>query len=81
MLECETNKLVIEYVPMEEVGGDDPIVENTITTLSQAMVDVISSNGWLNPALASMELTQMVTQGLCVFLKKKYIVCHFMDGY
>ncbi|XP_057859614.2 DExH-box ATP-dependent RNA helicase DExH12 [Cryptomeria japonica] len=32
--------------------------------LLQAMVDVISSNGWLNPALAAMELSQMVTQGL-----------------
>eukprot|EP00252_Welwitschia_mirabilis_P011890 TRINITY_DN2641_c0_g2_i1.p1 TRINITY_DN2641_c0_g2~~TRINITY_DN2641_c0_g2_i1.p1 ORF type:complete len:1287 (-),score=253.33 TRINITY_DN2641_c0_g2_i1:150-3629(-) len=32
--------------------------------LLQAMVDVISSNGWLNPALATMELSQMVTQGL-----------------
>jgi pre-mRNA-splicing helicase BRR2 len=28
------------------------------------MVDVISSSGWLSPALATMELTQMVTQGL-----------------
>lgn len=28
------------------------------------MVDVISSSGWLNPALAAMELSQMVTQGL-----------------
>ena len=26
------------------------------------MVDVISSNGWLNPALAAMEMSQMVSQ-------------------
>lgn len=32
--------------------------------LLQAMVDVISSNGWLLPALAAMELSQMVTQGI-----------------
>nr|WCZ58359.1 U5 small nuclear ribonucleoprotein 200 kDa helicase [Paratrimastix eleionoma] len=32
--------------------------------LIQAMVDVLSSNGWLAPALAAMELAQMVTQGL-----------------
>jgi pre-mRNA-splicing helicase BRR2 len=32
--------------------------------LIQAIVDVISSNGWLKPALAAMELSQMVVQGL-----------------
>lgn len=32
--------------------------------LLQAMVDVISSNGWLNLALTAMELSQMVTQGM-----------------
>eukprot|EP00592_Proboscia_alata_P006048 CAMPEP_0194352806 /NCGR_PEP_ID=MMETSP0174-20130528/1245_1 /TAXON_ID=216777 /ORGANISM="Proboscia alata, Strain PI-D3" /LENGTH=2344 /DNA_ID=CAMNT_0039121105 /DNA_START=159 /DNA_END=7193 /DNA_ORIENTATION=- len=32
--------------------------------LLQAIVDVISSNGWLKPALAAMELSQMVVQGL-----------------
>ncbi|TVU35736.1 hypothetical protein EJB05_17639, partial [Eragrostis curvula] len=32
--------------------------------LLPAMVDVISSNGWLSLALNAMELTQMVTQGM-----------------
>ena len=32
--------------------------------LIQAIVDVISSNGWLKPALAAMELSQMTVQGL-----------------
>ncbi|CAA7040048.1 unnamed protein product [Microthlaspi erraticum] len=34
------------------------------TRLLQAMVDVISSNGWLNLALLAMEVSQMVTQGM-----------------
>ncbi|XP_018491321.2 DExH-box ATP-dependent RNA helicase DExH12 [Raphanus sativus] len=34
------------------------------TRLIQAMVDVISSNGWLNLALLAMEASQMVTQGM-----------------
>lgn len=32
--------------------------------LLQAMVDVISSNGWLGLALSAMEVSQMVTQGM-----------------
>jgi len=32
--------------------------------LLQAMVDVISSSGWLSPALAAMELSQMITQAI-----------------
>jgi len=32
--------------------------------LLQAMVDVISSQSWLKPALAAMELSQMITQGV-----------------
>ena len=32
--------------------------------LIQACVDVLSSNGWLSPALSAMELAQMMTQAM-----------------
>ena len=32
--------------------------------LIQACVDVLSSNGWLSPAITAMELAQMVTQAM-----------------
>jgi pre-mRNA-splicing helicase BRR2 len=41
----------------------DFIIGESIRLL-QAIVDVISSNGWLKPALAAMELSQMITQAL-----------------
>jgi pre-mRNA-splicing helicase BRR2 len=31
--------------------------------LPQAVVDVVASSGWLHPALAAMEMCQMVVQG------------------
>jgi len=41
----------------------DEIVIKAIR-LIQACVDVLSSNGWLSPALAAMELAQMITQAM-----------------
>jgi len=46
------------------VESDQMKVLPDATRLLQAMVDVISSSGWLAPALATMELSQMVTQGM-----------------
>ena len=47
-----------------ELQADQREVLLKMPRLLQACVDVISSNGWLKPALAAMELAQMATQGL-----------------
>ncbi|CAG0914379.1 unnamed protein product [Notodromas monacha] len=47
-----------------EIHQDTEVVLNKSLRLIQACVDVLSSNGWLTPALAAMELAQMVTQAM-----------------
>lgn len=47
-----------------ELQGDTEVVLNKAIRLIQACVDVLSSNGWLSPAVAAMELAQMVTQAM-----------------
>jgi len=47
-----------------ELTMDQQKILTESINLIQAIVDVISSNGWLKPALAAMELCQMVVQGL-----------------
>jgi pre-mRNA-splicing helicase BRR2 len=44
--------------------ADQAVVLDKAPRLLQAMVDVISSSGWLAPALATMELSQMCVQAL-----------------
>ena len=51
-------------LPARDLDGDLRGLLPDSARLLQAMVDVISSNGWLNPALAAMELAQCVAQGL-----------------
>ena len=43
---------------------DTEIILSKAIRLIQACVDVLSSNGWLSPAIAAMELAQMVTQAM-----------------
>lgn len=43
---------------------DQVIVLQQCIRVVQAFVDVISSNGWLTPALLTMELSQMIVQAL-----------------
>ena len=47
-----------------DLESDQRIVLEKVLRLIQACVDVISSNGWLGPALAAMELSQMCVQAL-----------------
>jgi pre-mRNA-splicing helicase BRR2 len=60
LLQCHFSRIL--------VGADMRLDQNVVlkegVTLIQAVVDVISSSGWLKPALAAMELSQMMVQGL-----------------
>ena len=47
-----------------ELQSDTEQILQRAVRLIQACVDVLSSNGWLSPALAAMELAQMVTQAM-----------------
>merc|ERR1711871_219519 len=48
--------------------------------LIQAIVDVISSQGWLRPAIAAMELSQMIVQGLWDKDSPLKQIPHFSDA-
>mmetsp|Transcript_13763 Transcript_13763/g.20677 ORF Transcript_13763/g.20677 Transcript_13763/m.20677 type:complete len:1176 (+) Transcript_13763:3-3530(+) len=60
LLQCHFSR---KSVSMDLNLDQRKIISDSIN-LIQAIVDVISSNGWLKPALAAMELSQMVVQGL-----------------
>ncbi|CAG9460374.1 unnamed protein product [Pedinophyceae sp. YPF-701] len=47
-----------------DLAADQRAVVRGASRLLGAVVDVIASNGWLSPALAAMELSQMVVQGM-----------------
>nr|XP_049704306.1 putative U5 small nuclear ribonucleoprotein 200 kDa helicase isoform X2 [Helicoverpa armigera] len=47
-----------------ELQADTALVLAKAIRLIQACVDVVSSSGWLSPAVAAMELAQMVTQAM-----------------
>ncbi len=47
-----------------DLESDQNSILLKVTRLIQACVDVISSNGWLNPAIKAMELSQMSVQAL-----------------
>jgi len=49
-----------------ELASDRDFILLEAPRLLQALVDVISSHGWLAPALHAMELSQMIIQGLWI---------------
>lgn len=64
----KANALLQAHFSRQPLGGnlasDQQEVLISACRLLQAMVDVISSNGWLSLALLAMEVSQMVTQGM-----------------
>ncbi|KAJ0084931.1 hypothetical protein Patl1_29455 [Pistacia atlantica] len=64
----KANALLQAHFSRQSVGGnlalDQWEVLLSASRLLQALVDVISSNGWLSLALLAMEVSQMVTQGM-----------------
>jgi pre-mRNA-splicing helicase BRR2 len=66
----KANLLLQAHLSRRHLGGDlaldrDWLLERAVV-LAKAMVDVISQEGWLKPALAAMELSQMLVQALWV---------------
>ncbi|XP_067928050.1 U5 small nuclear ribonucleoprotein 200 kDa helicase-like [Watersipora subatra] len=64
----KTNLLLQAHLSRIQLSAELQADTDTILTKSlrliQACVDVLSSNGWLSPALCAMELAQMVTQAM-----------------
>lgn len=64
----KTNLLLQAHLSRLQLGaelqGDTEAILGKAIRLIQACVDVLSSSGWLSPAVAAMELAQMVTQAM-----------------
>jgi len=52
------------HLATPDLVADQKQIVKDAPRLIQAIVDVISSSGWLKPAIAAMELSQMVTQAV-----------------
>lgn len=60
LLQCHFSRFALSA----DLAADQAHILRESVKLLQALVDVISSQGWLRPALAAMEVAQMVVQGL-----------------
>jgi len=61
LLQCYFSRFPL---PADLVHDLNTLVLRDSCKLVQAVVDVLSTEGWLKPALAAMELSQMVVQGM-----------------
>ena len=64
----KANALIQTHLSRQALAGDMSSDKDTVIRIAKrlvsAMVDVISSSGWLKPALVAMELCQSLTQAL-----------------
>lgn len=60
LLQCHFSRIDLP----SELAGDLVSILGRVVPLIYALVDVMSSQGWLAPALAAMEFCQMCVQGL-----------------
>ncbi|KAL7572112.1 hypothetical protein ACA910_001749 [Epithemia clementina (nom. ined.)] len=60
LLQCHFGRILIP----SDLRLDLEVAVKDGVNLIQAIVDVLGSNSWLKPALAAMELSQMLVQGL-----------------
>lgn len=60
LLQCHFSRIELPA----ELQGDLETILNRIVPLTYGLIDVLSSHGWLAPALAAMEFCQMCVQGL-----------------
>jgi len=76
LLQCHFSRKVVPA----DLRIDQKSILAEAPKLVQAIVDVISSNGWLKPALAAMELSQMIIQGLWSKDNVLKQIPHFTDA-
>eukprot|EP00922_Rhytidocystis_sp_ex-Travisia-forbesii_P046831 GHVS01069806.1.p1 GENE.GHVS01069806.1~~GHVS01069806.1.p1 ORF type:complete len:2164 (-),score=326.56 GHVS01069806.1:2269-8760(-) len=63
-----------------DLAADQKMVLENSVRLVQALVDVISSNGWLQPELVAMELSQMIVQALTPNQSPLFQLPHFTNA-
>eukprot|EP01022_Parablepharisma_sp_SALTPOND_P017480 TRINITY_DN2801_c4_g1_i1.p1 TRINITY_DN2801_c4_g1~~TRINITY_DN2801_c4_g1_i1.p1 ORF type:complete len:2164 (+),score=294.83 TRINITY_DN2801_c4_g1_i1:1425-7916(+) len=76
LLQCHFGRIPISA----DFATDQKFLLEKAVRLIHAMIDVISSNGWLKPALLAMEMSQMVTQAMWATDSPLWQLPHFDRG-